>query len=51
MKKPLSIRERIYLEEIKKAAKVSIETKLRNTLQLSDFCRYLREMVIKSQNK
>jgi len=40
----LNIRERIYLEDLKKAAKASIKTKLKNVLSLSNFLLHLREI-------
>jgi len=44
-KRYLNIRDRIYLEDLKKAAKTPLEIKLRNVILLSDFYRYLKKKV------
>jgi len=36
------IREKIYLEDLKKASKMKPAEKLKLALELSDFCRYLQ---------
>ncbi len=43
MRKKTALRERIYSEDLKKAAKKSVEEKLRDVLLLSEFCCLLKE--------
>lgn len=40
----LNIRERLYLEDLKKQAKMSVETKLRQVLLFSDFLLRLKRI-------
>jgi len=47
-KKKLSIREQIYLKDLKTASKMSPEEKLAIALELSDFCDYLRKSIVKA---
>ncbi len=45
------IREKMYLEELKKASKMAPAEKLKLALELSDFCRYLKNKTSVNRGK
>ena len=45
MKKKLSIRGRIYINDLKRVAIMKPLEKLKTSLELSDFCRYLESKI------
>jgi hypothetical protein len=47
MAKKLNIRESLYLEDLKRASKLGLLKKLKLSLELSDFCRYLQSKTLK----